>query len=178
MVLVLLPGVVALWAPEASAYPSRQLPDGPRFLKVGSSTQTVVVWQAVNHAQGGHFLLLRGSERGELHLAAMLPALEGSHGYRYVDHELPADVETVYQLVYRGSEGAELVLVTARVERPGLSSVWVAPNPARDADPGRALDAQYPLASPNLGRLPQAVPHESCGWPEPPSPPPKPPTVS
>jgi len=178
MVLILLPVVGALWAPEASAYPSRRLPDGPRFLKFGSSTRTVLVWQAVARGQGGHFLLLRGSETGGLRVAAVLPALEGSHRYRWVDHEVPADIETVYQLVYREGEGPELVLITARVERRALSSPEVAPSPARDAPPGRGENQQFPLPSPTLGPLPQTSQRESGGWSEPPGPPPKRPAVS
>jgi hypothetical protein len=172
-VLVLLPAMVALWAPQARAYPSRRLPDGPHFLKLGSSTRTVLVWQAATHSQGGQFLLLRGSEAGGLRVAAILPALEGSHRYRYVDHEVPADADTVYQLVYREGEGPELVLITAHVVRHALSSPDVAPSPARDAPPGYREDPQFPLPSPNLDRLWQSAQQESDGWPEPPSPPPK-----
>ena len=178
MVLILLPAVVALWAPGASAHPSRRLPDGPHFLKFGSSTRTVLVWQAVTRGKSGHFLLLRGSETGGLRVAAVLPALEGSHRYCYVDHEVPGDTETVYQLVYREGEGPELVLITARVERHALSSPEVAPSPARDAPPGRGENPQFPLPSPTLDRLPQTAQHESGGWSEPPSPPPKRPAVS
>ena len=172
-VLALLSTAAALWVPEASGYPSRRIPAGRHFLKLGSSTQTVVVWEAFNHARGGQFLLLRGSETGELQVAAILPALEGPHRYRFVDHELPAGIETVYQLVYRGSQGAELVLVTAHVERPELSPTSLGPTPARDADPGRGVEPRYPLPSPALDRLAPAAGHEGGDRPEPPSPPPK-----
>ncbi len=172
MVLISLSGLAALPAPEAFAYPSHRLPDGPRFVKLGLSTPTVLVWEAATQGQSGSFLLFRGSEAGGLRLAARVPALEGSHRYRYEDPEPPAARETVYQLVYGDGEGPGFVLITARVERHALSSQDLATSLARDAQPGCEVSPRLPLPSLVRGGLPRTAQHQSDGWREPPSPPP------
>jgi hypothetical protein len=171
--LFLLPALMACCASGAWAYPSHRLPDGPRFLKLDASTRTVLDWQAITRAPKGRFVLLRGNEADGLRVAAVLPALEGSHRYRYVDEEVAADSGTVYQLVYREGDGPDLVLITARVERPELRSPDAGPSPTRDAPLARGVHPWFPLAAPALSRLPQTAQNERDGWREPPSPPPK-----
>jgi hypothetical protein len=176
--LALLPVVAALWAPVASAEP-RRLPDGPHFVKIRPSTRTVLVWHAVSRSRNGRFQLLRGSDTGGLRLAAVLPAFEGSHTYRWVDRELPADTETVYQLVYDDG-GAQVVLVTARLVQDGLRDPWrVKRTTAQDTDPGRTLDS-YALLVPSRtgGRLPAAALTASGERGEPLTPPPRRPARS
>src|SRR5688572_1895118 len=142
-----LAAAAVLSAPVASADP-RPLPQGPRFVKIRNSTRTVLVWHAVSHSDHGRFQLLRGSDAAGLRLAAVLPAIEGSHTYRYVDRDLPAETETVYQLVYDDG-GSKIVLVTARLVRDGLREPWRVKRgtAAQDSDPARTLDT-YALLVP------------------------------
>ena len=174
-----LAAAAVLFAPAAAADPHPR-PQGPRFVKIRNSTRTVLVWHAVSHNGQGRFQLLRGSDAGGLRLAAVLPAFEGSHTYRYVDHELPADTETVYQLVYDDG-GSGVVLITARLVQDGLRTPWQAKrSAARDnADPARSLDT-YALLVPSrtVGRLPAAALTASGERGEPLTPPPRRPARS
>lgn len=132
-----------------------------------------MVWQAQTHVRGGEFLLLRGTQLGALRVAAVLPAVEGSHKYRFVDGGLLADSEIVYRLVFRGTQGGELILVTARLERLGLSATWVVASSARGAFPGQGVDPLLP--QPSLSPDRPASTRQSAGGdrPQPPSPPPR-----
>jgi hypothetical protein len=169
-----LAAAVVLLAPAASAAPA-PLPQGPRFVKIRNSTRTVLVWHAVSHSGQGRFQLLRGSDARGLRLAAVLPAFEGSHTYRYVDRELPADTETVYQLVYDDG-GSRVVLITARLVQDGLRAPWRVKRTASQDNsvPGRTLDA-YALVAPSrtAGRQPAAALTASGERGEPLTPPPR-----
>jgi hypothetical protein len=176
--LLPLAAAAVLFAPVASADPS-PLPRGPRFVKIRNSTRTVLVWHALSHNGQGRFQLLRGSDAAGLRLAAVLPAFEGNHTYRWVDRELPAETETVYQLVYDDG-GSQVVLVTARLVQDGLRTPWRAKHTSpRDNDPARILDT-YALLVPSgtVGRLPAAAVTASGERGEPLTPPPRRPARS
>jgi hypothetical protein len=129
--LALVPAAVLLCAPVASA--DVRLADGPYFVKVRPSTRTTLVWRALNRRPHGRFQLLRGGVDGEMHVIAVLPALEGSHQYRYVDSQPPVAAETVYRLVYDDG-AAQVVLLTARVVEDGLRTPCRA-RPEQRGDP-------------------------------------------
>jgi hypothetical protein len=170
--LVLLPAALILCPTEASARPLRRLPVQPYFVKLDPS-RTVLEWQAVSHRHGGRFQLLRGREGHPFRVAAVLPALEGTHTYRYVDPELPAEEEIVYHLVYAGG-GSEVVLVRARVVRQSMREPATTPAVARDADPGRVVDcAAFLIPSPAPAPPASATPAEALDRPRPPTPPPE-----